>query len=373
MAAVQAPGPGGRSAPSPLDRASGTKARLSGGVVSLLPLALLAWGGLGGCQPPRPGSALVIASSGRIESLDPAQASKLSEMQLLSALGDPLYAIDASGRLQPRLATALPQLSADGLRARIPLRRDVRFHDGSRFDAAAMVFSLERFRAIGTLGYQLADRVRAIRALDPYTLELELKQPFSPLPRLLSAIFLTPVSPRAYQQHRKGFWAEGFSGTGPYRLEFRNSQLVKLRPFAGYWGRPAANGGINWVNLSNSTALYGALRSGEVDVLLSSGLEIDHQQALRQQAREGRLRQASGPSMELGLLSLLTDQPPLSDRRLRQALALSLDRATISQRVSLGLRPPQRGLVPPSLPGAVPEAWPAVDIPAARRLFQQAG
>ena len=403
MAALQAPGPEGISAQQPVDGASGAqssgsqtstsrsnssrpskslsssrlaridRARRPGVLLSLLPLALVVGGGLSGCQPPRQGSALVIASSGRVESLDPAQASKLGEMQLLSALGDPLYAIDASGQLRPRLATALPQLSGDGLRARIPLRRDVRFHDGSRFDAAAMVFSLERFKAIGTLGYQLGDRVKAIRAVDPYTLELELKQPFSPLPRLLSAIFLTPVSPRAYRQHRKSFWTDGFSGTGPYRLEFRNSQLVKLRPFAGYWGRRPANGGINWVNLSNSTALYGALRSGEVDVLLSSGLEIDHQQALRQQAREGRLRQASGPSMELGLLSLLTDQPPLADRRLRQALALSLDRATISQRVSLGLRPPQRGLVPPSLPGAVPDAWPPLDIPAARRLFQQAG
>ena len=373
-AALQAPGP---DAPATRIHRVGVaqqhQRRRAGRLGSLLPLALLGWLGLAGCQPPRAGSALVVASSGRIASLDPAQASKLGEMQLLSALGDPLYAIDAAGQLRPRLATALPRLSGDGLRVRIPLRRDVRFHDGSRFDAAAMLFSLERFRRIGTLGYQLGERVRAIRVLDPYTLELELKQPFSPLPRLLSAIFLTPVSPRAYRQHRNSFWADGFSGTGPYRLEFRNSQLVKLRPFEGYWGRPPANGGINWVNLSNSTALYGALRSGEVDVLLSSGLEIDHQQALRRQAEAGQLRQASGPALELGLLSLLSDQPPLADPRLRRALALSLDRATISQRVSLGLRPPLRGLVPPPLPGSKPEAWPAVDLPAARQLLQQAG
>lgn len=94
------------------------------------------------------------------------------------------------------------------------------------------------------------------------------------------------------------------------------------------------------MTLGNSTALLGALRSGEVDVLLSGSLEIDHQQALGRDAAAGRLRQGSGPALEIGFLALLTDQPPLSDPRLRQAALRSLDHATIERRVNLGLRPP---------------------------------
>ncbi|NDE06994.1 MAG: ABC transporter substrate-binding protein, partial [Chloroflexi bacterium] len=60
--------------------------------------------------------------------------------------------------------------------------------------------------------------------------------------------------------------------------------------------------------------------------LLSTSLELDHQAALAQQARRGLLRQATGPALEIGYLTLLTDQPPLNDVRLRRALALSLDR-----------------------------------------------
>ena len=336
-----------------------------------LPLALLLL--VGGCQPPPPGASLIVASKSRIDSLDPAQASRSGQMQVLSALGDPLYAIGADGAIEPRLATAPPILSADGLRARIPLRRGVRFHDGTPFDAAAMVFSLNRFMAIGTLGYQFSDRVKAVRASGSHEIELELKAPFSPLPRLLSAIFLTPVSPTAYRGHTDKPVNGRFVGTGPYRLSFFSGQQQRLTPFPDYWGPRPANAGIDLVTLSNSTALFGALRSGEVDVLLASGLEIDHQQALRRDAAAGRLHEGSGPPLSIGFLSLLTDQPPLNNLTLRQAIARSLDRRTITERVSLGMRPPLRQLIPPSLPGSDPDAWPAYDPAAARQLFRQAG
>jgi peptide/nickel transport system substrate-binding protein len=335
-----------------------------------LPLLVAA---LAGCQPQRPPGLLILASRSRIDALDPAAASRVGVLQVLSALGDPLYAITAEGRLVPKLASALPQLSADGLTARIRLRPGVRFHDGTVFDAEALVFSLRRFMAIGTLGYQLSDRVAAVRASGPLEVELRLRQRFSPLPRLLSAIFLTPVSPTAYRRHRDRPLAEGFVGTGPYRLAYASDQQLQLLPWRGYWGRPPRNRGLAIVTLSNSTALYGALRSGEVDVLLAGGLEIDHQQALHREALAGRLQEASGPSLNIGLLSLRSDQPPLADPRLRQALALSLDRRTLSERVSLGIRPPLRQLVPPSLPGSDPQAWPSYDPARARTLYRQAG
>ena len=276
-----------------------------------------------------------MATKSRIDSLDTVQASSIGVMQVLSGLGDPLYAIDGNWRLEPRLATALPLLSGDGLRARIPLRQGVLFHDCTRFDAAAMAFSLRRFMAIGTLGYQLGERVESVQVTAPYEIELLLKRPFSPLPRLLSAIFLTPVSPTAYRKHRDKPLNDRFVGTGPYALAFFSGQQQRLVPWPRYWGKRPANAGIDLVTLSNSTALFGALRSGEVDLLLNSGLEIDHQQALHRDATAGRLREAVGPSQEIALVSLLSDQPPLNRPGLRQAVARSLDRATIVRRVTL--------------------------------------
>ena len=341
--------------------------------LALLLTSLLLLPALSGCQPQRPEGVLIVATKSRLDSLDPAAASRMGIMQVLSALGDPLYAIAPDGRIEPRLATALPRLSADGRRARIPLRQGVLFHDGTRFDAEAMAFSLRRFMAIGTLGFQLSDRVRAVRVTGSHELELELKQPFSPLPRLLSAIFLTPVSPTAYRAYRDKPLADRFVGTGPYQLSFFSPQQQRLSPWPRYWGSRPRNGGLSLVTLSNSTALFGALRSGEVDLLLSSGLEIDHQRALHRDAQAGRLREAVGPALEIGFLSLLSDQPPLSSLLLRQAIAHSLDRRTLSERASLGIRVPLRQLVPPSLPGSAADLWPAYNPQRARQLFRQAG
>ena len=342
---------------------------------ALLTSGLAAGLALSGCRLKHEASAnrLVVASKNRIDTVDPGGAYTFGAMQLLSAIGDSLYAINASGQLEPRLAVALPQLSADGLTAQVQLRQGVRFHDGTPFNAAAMVFSLERFLAIGKLSYLLGDRVSAARAVGPYTIELTLKRPFSPLAELLSAVNLTPLSPSAYKNHRDRFLNDRFVGTGPYRLSFFTGQQQRLEPFAGYWGPKPANGGIDLVSLSNSTALYGALQSGEVDVLLSTSLEIDQQAALKRQAAAGSLREGSGPALEIGYLTLLTDQPPLNDPRLRQAVAYSLDRNTISRRVTLGLRPPLRDLVPPSLKGSDPQAWPSYNPAKARQLYRQAG
>ena len=315
----------------------------------------------------------MVASRNRIDSIDPAGAYTFGALQLLSAVGDPLYAISPDGTLEPRLATGLPQLSPDGLSARVELRRDVRFHDGTPLDAAAVEFTFERFLAIGKLSYLLGDRISSVKAVAPHILELRLKPPFGALAELLSAINLTPLSPTAYRKHSRSLLNDKFVGTGPYQLTFFSAQQQRLEPFPDYWGTKPANSGIDLVSLSNSTALFGAITSGEVDVLLSTSLEIDQQAALRQRASQGILREGSGPALEIGYLTMLSDQPPLDDPNLRQAVAYSLDRDTISKRVSLGIKPPLRELVPPSLPGSDPTAWVSYDPAKARQLYSNAG
>ena len=91
-----------------------------------------------GCQAPPPTSRITVASAGRISSLDPAQASTLSAIQLISALGDPLYRLKRDGSLEHRLAASAPVLSDAGRTVTIPLRTDVLFHDGTPFNASAM-------------------------------------------------------------------------------------------------------------------------------------------------------------------------------------------------------------------------------------------
>ena len=325
------------------------------------------------CQPQRADQRLTVASAGKISSLDPAQASTVNTIQLLSALGDPLYSLSEDGELEPRLAAAPPEISPDGTTVTIPLRTDVRFHDGSRFDAAAMAFSLRRFLRIGSLSYVVGDRIAAVEVAAPDRLRLRLSRPSTSLEGLLTSVHLTPVSPQAYQEHSDRFLPDRFIGTGPYRLTSYSEHQQRLEPFEAYWGEAPRNSGLDLITLSNSTALYGALRSGEVDVLLSASIDEDQRYALHRKAEAGQLHEAVGPAMEIGYITLLSNAKPLQDPRLRRALSLSLNRTELSDRVSYGLRRPLRALVPPSLAGGGGPIWPAHDPNQARALLNSAG
>ncbi len=325
------------------------------------------------CQPQRRSSRLIVASAGKITSIDPAQASTFDALQLLSALGDPLYRLTSKGTLEPRLAAGPPQISNKGLTVSIPLRKDVFFHDGTHFNAEAMAFSLNRFLRIGTLNYVISERIESVETPEPYLLLLRLKRPSSSLQGLLTSLNLTPISPTAYAKHKQEFLNEKFVGTGPYQLTSFQSQKQRLEPFTDYWSTPSGNKGIDFIHLSNSTSLFVALRTGEVDVLLSSAIDEDQHLALHQLALKGKIHEGSGNALEIGYITFRTNSPPLNNLLLRQALSVSLDRELITERVSYGMRTPLLSLVPPSLKGEETKLWPIYNPQLARKLFKKAG
>ena len=325
------------------------------------------------CAPVQRTDRITVATAGKITSLDPAEASTVGALQVLSALGDPLYSLSEQGDLEPRLASDQPRISPDGLTVTIPLRRGVQFHDGTPFDAEAMAFSLQRFLRIGSLSYVVGGRIAAVEAPAPHQLVLRLSRPSTSLSGLLTSLNLTPVSPRAYVKHHERFLHKRFVGTGPYRLTHFSEHQQRLEPFADYWGPAPRNTGLDLISLSNSTALFGALRSGEVDVLLSPSIDEDQRHALHLDAQAGALQEAVGPASEIGYITLLSRDEPLQQEALRQALALSLNRREISQRVSYGLRHPLYNLIPPGLTTETEAIWPDHDPSRARELLRGSG
>ena len=85
---------------------------------------------------------IIVASSGKIESLDPANANTLKALQLISSLGDTLYELSSNGKLIPKLALEMPIISKDRLKITINLRKNVLFHDGTSFNSNAIKFTL---------------------------------------------------------------------------------------------------------------------------------------------------------------------------------------------------------------------------------------
>jgi peptide/nickel transport system substrate-binding protein len=91
---------------------------------------------------PQPGGTLVIGRGVDSVTLSP-YASASPDAEVIAHVAETLYRLTPEGRIEPLLAERMPQLSADGRAMTIPLRRGIRFHDGTPFDAAAVKWNFD--------------------------------------------------------------------------------------------------------------------------------------------------------------------------------------------------------------------------------------
>lgn len=290
---------------------------------------------------------LVLGTTSKIRTLDPADAYEIMSGNLLYNLGDRLYTNrPGSAELEPQLASALPTISEDGLTYTIPLREGVVFHDGTPFNAAAMVFSFQRFMDNqGTPAYLLSNIVEKVEATGDYELTLQLKYPFAAFPSVLAFTGLCAISPTAYGTNPKEFQPSTFVGTGAYQLTEFGADVIRLTPFENYWGTKPANAGLDIQVFSSSANLFNAVQTGAIDVAYES-LDPDQIGSLETQAQQGKLQvvKSSGNGIHyltVNVLSAPLDQPPV-----RQALAAAIDRQFLSDRVFQNQVKPLYSLVP---------------------------
>jgi peptide/nickel transport system substrate-binding protein len=358
--------------------------RTSGQVIRLLVLVLFCGLLLMGCSrgrhqatSPVDQQRIVLGTTAKARTLDPADAYDYFAGTLLYNLGDRLYNYESgTNTLKPQLAKALPQISADGLTYTIPLRSGVVFHDGTPFDAAAMVFSLERFiENGGQPASLLSGRVKSIRALSPDQIEIQLKKPFVAFPSLLAFSGLCAVSPQAYEKGAGKFKPSTFVGTGPYKLTQYSTDSLRLEPFEGYWGDRPKNKGVNIQIFSSSANLYNAFRTGDIDVA-SQSLDPNQIRALVKKSKEGAWQAIAGSGNSITVLTLNLKQPPWDQLPARQALAAMLNRGLLQDRVFQGQASPLFSLIPGIFPASQPvfkTAYGDGDPGTAKQWLEKAG
>lgn len=309
-----------------------------------------------GCQPrnsgPSPSNSgaetrLAIGTTGKVRTLDPADALELFSGNLLYNMGDRLYAYNSgTTELVPQLATELPKTSEDGLVYTIPLRTDVVFHDDTPFDAKAMEFSLNRFiKNGGQPAFLLSDVVESVKAKSATELEIKLKKPFAAFTDLLAFSGLVAVSPTAYEIGPGKFNPSTFVGTGPYELVDNGSDSIRLNRFDKYWGDKPANPGIDIQSFTSSANLYNAFRTGSVDIAYQS-LNPEQIELLTKAADKGDWQAITGPGSNITYVSLNLRDETLKKPEVRQALALAINRQLIQNRVFDGQVDPLYSLVP---------------------------
>jgi len=167
-----------------------SRIRIRVALLSGMALALLMLSATAGAAT-RGGSALAVKSGGTIvvgltagepDVLDPTLARTFSGREVFLTFCEKLYDLNTKAQIVPQLATALPTISKDKLTVTIPLRKGVKFNDGTPFNAAAVVTTLQRDQTLkGSTRASEISPIDTVTASGPYTVVIHLKTPYSPL------------------------------------------------------------------------------------------------------------------------------------------------------------------------------------------------
>jgi peptide/nickel transport system substrate-binding protein len=287
---------------------------------------------------------------------------------------------DRPGKLIPGLATSWEADPADRKRWVLKLREGVKFHDGSAFDADAVIWNVEKVMNAQAPHFdqrqaaQVRPRLPSLaswKKLDPTTVELTTKAVDSLFPYQL--LWFLVSSPAQYEKLGRSWdrFAVEPSGTGPFKLARlvprERAELVKN---TGYWDpkRVPKVDRLVLVCAPDAVTRSNALLSGQVDLIETPALDMVPQL----KAAGNRVVENVTPHVWNYHLSML-EGSPWRDLRLRQAANLAINRDEIVQLLG-GLAKPATGVVDPASPWfGNPSFKVRYDPDEARKLVQAAG
>ena len=295
-----------------------------------------------------------------------------SALSTYSLVFDGLVRYGSGGTLEPGLAERW-EVSADGKVITFHLRRDVRFSDGTPFDAKVARWNLARW--IGKSDFAwigASEQFNKLEAGDPYTLKLTLN---APVPAALMELSIVrPVrflSPKAVDAQGKQVAPVG---TGPWKIVENTRSKTVLVPNELYWGNKPTYQRIELSVVPDELSRVNALKAGDLDVIGGewvSPLMPSRAKSLAGQAGVGVLAEAGVSTVLLGFNG---NRGALGDVRARRAINLGLDRQAIAKVLYQGYADPASNLFPATIPDSGKRlAVPVRDPAAANRLLDDAG
>jgi ABC-type transport system substrate-binding protein len=333
---------------------------------------------------PRNGGVYRAALPWSPRNLDPAFSTDIYSVTIIQQIFDGLVQFDQNLNVVPALASDW-RVSSDGLVYTFTIRGDAKFHNGRQVTANDFVYSFTRIldpkeessaltffkRVEGADAYRSgkSGEVAGLKALGANTLEIKLTQPYAPFLSIL-AMKSSKVVPKEEVEK----WGKEFShhpmGTGPFRLEFWEGSKIILtaNPFY-YEGRP-------YLDRVVYTIYPGAQHQKVFEDFLAGRLE----EAFVIGASREKMAQTKTyqyyrkPSLSLMFYGINCSAAPLSDRRVRLALNLGINKQRIINEVFKDQFIPAETILPPGMVGYTPENSAYIyDPERAKALLAEAG
>jgi peptide/nickel transport system substrate-binding protein len=310
----------------------------------------------GGAAPPPPGSTQVAPAQttgspqagGQITfglendpiNFDPLLSNAFIDRNVHYQIYDSLVRVDTSGKIIPWLADKW-DTSADGKVVTFSLRRDVKYHDGTPFDAESVKWNIDRY--INTDGSfrkgELAP-VDSVEVVDPATVRFNLKTAFAPFLSLLVDRAGMMVSRKAVEAGGQDFTRKAYkAGTGPFMLtEAVKDDHVTLEKNPDWWGRDSAGNRLPYLDkitihpITDPTVRLTNVKTGNADVINNvAGKDVATAKA------DPNLVYASVPGLAFD--SLIPNRKAgfiFEEGRYVKAVSMALDRQEILDKVFLG-------------------------------------
>lgn len=331
------------------------------------------------------GGDLVMALSAEPDVLDPTTSSSLYTRYVMETMCEKLYDIDESGELVPMLATELPEVSDDGLTVTFPLKEGVQFADGTPLNAEAVKTSIERHltKEDSSRRSELGP-ITDVKAVDEHTVEIDYEAPFAPLTAVLADRAGMIMSPTELEKAGDDF-GEHPVCVGAYRFVERVPQtsITVERDPLYYDAENVHLDSITYRIITDASIRAANLRSGDVQVADTvstqdlAELEADENVGLLEvgslgyQAMTVNVGNTDGVGAPPGKI----DTPIATDPRVRQALAMAVDREQLVKSVFSDRFDPACSPISPASPFSTDasEACPEYDPEGAKALLAQAG
>jgi peptide/nickel transport system substrate-binding protein len=351
--------------------------RLSGaGLTGVTLLGLAGCGGGGTIGGGGGGSSTFVFGRGADSvCLDPVNATDGESFRATRQVMDTLLRFKPeSFDLAPALATEIPEAENGGRTYTVKLRKGVKFHDGTEFNADAVKFNFDRWRDSKNAyhkgggsdsadfayyssqfgGFDDDSVIQSVDVVDDYTVKFNLKEPQGPFTRNLTMSPFAIASPKAIKDDVDGFWQNPV-GTGPFKFVSweRNSQ-IRVEAVKDWWGTdlPKSDGYggpkmkevvIKTIpdNTQRVAALTGNQLNGADGLVPDDVPTVKEQQGFKVEFR---------PPNTIGYLAMNNEKPPFDDPQVRQAFNYAINMPQIVDSVLRGQGEVASNYMPSLLP-----------------------
>jgi len=286
----------------------------------------------------KPGGTFIFGRGGDSIQLDPAVVTDGESFRVTGQILEPLFQYEDGGTKPiPALGISY-EVSDDGLEWTVDLRRGVKFHDGTPFNADAVVLNFERqWKTDHPLHFESATYayyeymwggfdddsiITNIEAVDDYTVKFTLAEPLAPMLANLAMDMFAISSPTALEKYGEDYGTPGVGavGTGPFKfVEWVEDDHITVEANEDYWGGRPTIDRVIWRVIPDDSARFLALKAGEIHALEQAGIE-DIRAA---EADPNFYIQATG--LNTGYLAFNYHITELQDPKVREAVFHAID------------------------------------------------